>query len=62
MGKLYMIMHLTTLFIPCIIFMLVSHTRIIVIGHKEQGPEETPEPAPVEAGNHKQDQVNPRCI
>jgi hypothetical protein len=57
-----MIMHLTTLCTPCIAFMLVSHTFIIVIGHEEQGPEETPEPAPVEAGNYEQDQGNPRCI
>jgi hypothetical protein len=55
-----MIMHLTTLCTPCIAFMLVSHTCIIVIGHKEQGPEETPESAPIEAGNYEQDQGKPR--
>jgi hypothetical protein len=50
-----MIMHLTTLCIPCIAFMLVSHTCIIGIGHKEQGPEETSEPALVVADNYEQD-------
>jgi hypothetical protein len=57
-----MIMNLTTLCIPFIAFILVSHTRIIEIGHEEQGPEETPEPAPIEAGNYEQDQGKPRCI
>jgi hypothetical protein len=33
--------------------MLVSHTCIIMIGHAEQGLEEPPELAPVEAGNHE---------
>jgi hypothetical protein len=42
--------------------MLASHTYIIVIGHAEYGPEETPEPAPVKAGNHEQDQGKPQCI
>jgi hypothetical protein len=42
--------------------MLVSHTCILVIGHAEQGPEETPEPAPVEDVNLEQDQGKARCI
>jgi hypothetical protein len=62
MGKLCMIMHLTTLSTPCIAFMLVAYTCIIVIGHMEKGLEESPESAPVEAGNHKQDQGKPQCI
>jgi hypothetical protein len=52
---LCMIMYLTTLCTPCIVFMLVAHTCIIVIGHEEQGLEEPSEPATVEAGNHEQD-------
>jgi hypothetical protein len=55
MGKLCIIMHHITLCIPCIAFMLVSHPCISVIGHAEQGPEETLEPAPVEGGNYEQD-------
>jgi hypothetical protein len=47
---------------PCNTIMLVSHTCILAIGHEKQGLEEPPEPAPVEAGNHEQDQVKPRCI
>jgi hypothetical protein len=35
---------------------------IIVIGHEEEGPEEMPELAPVEAGNYEQDQGKPWCI
>jgi hypothetical protein len=62
MGKLCIIMHHITLCIPCIAFMLVSHPCISVIGHAEQGPEETLEPAPVEGGNYEQDQGKPRCI
>jgi hypothetical protein len=62
MGKLCIIMQHTTLCTPCIVFMLVSHTCIFVIVHAEQGPEETPEPAPVEGVNLKQDQGKPRCI
>jgi hypothetical protein len=42
--------------------MLVSHTCIIVIGHEEQGPEETLEPAPVEASSYEQDQGKPQFI
>jgi hypothetical protein len=42
--------------------MLVSHMCIITIGHEEQGPEETSEPAPVEVGNYEQDQGKPWCI
>jgi hypothetical protein len=62
MGRLCMIMHLPTLCISYIAFMLVAHTCIIVIGHEEQGLEEPPEPALVKAGNHEQDQGKPRCI
>jgi hypothetical protein len=54
-----MIMHLTTLCTTYITFMLVSHTCIIAIGHKEQVPEETPEPAPVKGVNLEQDQGKP---
>jgi hypothetical protein len=53
MGKLCIIMQHTTLCTPCIIFMLVSHTCIIVIGHAEQGPEETPEAAQAEDINYE---------
>jgi hypothetical protein len=53
MCRLCMIMHLPTLCTPYIAFMLVTHTCIIVIGHVEQGHEELPEPAPIEAGNHE---------
>jgi hypothetical protein len=45
-----------TLCTSYIAFMLVSHTCIIVIGHAEQGPEETPEPAQIEGVNPEQDQ------
>jgi hypothetical protein len=62
MGKLCMIMHLTTLCIPCIAFMLVAHTCIIAIGHVEQGRAEPPEPAPVKGADYEQDQGKPRCI
>jgi hypothetical protein len=62
MDRLYMIMHLTTLFTPCIAIMLVSHTCIFAIDHTEPGHEDSPEPAPVKAGNHEQDQGKPQCI
>jgi hypothetical protein len=62
MGKLCMIMHLTTLCTPCIVFILVSHTCIFAVDHAEQEPKETPEPAQVEAGSHEQDQGKPQCI
>jgi hypothetical protein len=62
MGKLCIIMQHTTLFSPCIIFILVSHTCIFIIDHVEQGCEEPPEPATVEAGKYEQDQGKPRCI
>jgi hypothetical protein len=42
--------------------MLVSQMCIIVIGHAEQGPEETPEPAQVEGVDPEQDQGKPWCI
>jgi NADH:ubiquinone oxidoreductase subunit 3 (subunit A) len=62
MGKLCMIMHLITLCITCITFMLVAHTYIIAINHEEQGLEKPSEVAPFEAGNHEQDQGKPRYI
>jgi hypothetical protein len=62
MGRLCMIMHLPTHCTPCIAFMLVAHTCIIAIGHEEQGLEEPPEPAPVEASTHELDQGKPLCI
>jgi hypothetical protein len=62
MGKLCMIMDLTALCTSCIAFILMAHTCIIAIGHGEQGLEEPPGLAPVEAGNHEQDQCNPWCI
>jgi hypothetical protein len=57
-----MIMHLTILCTPCIVFMLVSHLCIMAIGHEEQGPEETLEVALVEASSYEQDQGKPRYI
>jgi hypothetical protein len=45
MGKLCIIMQHITLCTPCIAFMLVSQMCIFAIGHVEQGPEETLEPA-----------------
>jgi hypothetical protein len=62
MGKLCIIMQHITLCTSCIAFMLVSHPYIFAIGYAEQGPEETPEPAPVEDVNPEQDQGKPRCI
>jgi hypothetical protein len=62
MGKLCIIMQHITLYTPCIAFMLVSHTCIIVIGHAEQEPKEAPDPAQVEGVNPEQDKGKPRCI
>jgi hypothetical protein len=62
MGKWCIIMQHVTLCTPYIEFMLVSHTCIFVIGHAEQGLEETPEPAQAEDVNPEQDQGKPRCI
>jgi hypothetical protein len=62
MDGLYMIMHLTTLCTPCIAFMLVSHTYVFAIGHVEQAPEETPEPALVEGVDPEQIHGKLRCI
>jgi hypothetical protein len=62
MGKLCIIMQHTTLCTPCIALMLVSHACKIAIDHAEQGPEETPKPAPVEDVNPEEDQGEPRCI
>jgi hypothetical protein len=55
-------MHLTTLCTPCIALVFMTHTCILAIDHTEQGLEEPPELAPVEAGEHEQDQGKPRCI
>jgi hypothetical protein len=57
-----MIMQYITLCITCIAFRLVSHTCIFVLGHAEQGPEETQEAAQVKDVNPEQDQCKPRCI
>jgi hypothetical protein len=57
MDRLCMIIHLTTVFTPCMAITLVSYTCIFVIDH-----EEPLEPAPVEAGNHEQDQGKPRWL
>jgi hypothetical protein len=62
MGKLWIIMQNITLCTPCIIFMLVSHTCIIVIDHAGQGRAEPSELAPIEGVEYKQDQGKPRCI
>jgi hypothetical protein len=59
MDMLCMIIHLTTFCTPCIVIMLVSHTCIFAIDYGEPGHEELPEPAPVKAGNHEQDQGKP---
>jgi hypothetical protein len=59
MGRMCIIIQHTTLCNPCIAIMLVSHTCILTIGHAEQGPEATPEPAPVEGVNLEQDQGKP---
>jgi hypothetical protein len=52
----------TTLYTPCITFVLVSHTYIFIIDPAEQGLEEPSASAPVEAGDHEQDQGKTRCI
>jgi hypothetical protein len=62
MGMLCIIMPHITLCTPCIVFMLVSHTCIIVIGHAGQGHEEKSEPAQVEGVNPERDQGKPRCL
>jgi hypothetical protein len=62
MGKLCIIMQDITLCSSGIAFMLLSHMCTIGIGHAEQGPKETLEPASVEGVNPEQDQGKPRCI
>jgi hypothetical protein len=62
MDKLWISMHLITLCISCITFMLVAHICIFAIDHVEQGRVEPPKPAPVETADYKQDQGKPRCI
>jgi hypothetical protein len=56
------VMQHTTLCTPCIAFILESHICIFAIDNAEPGREETPEAAPVEAGNYEQDQGKPQCI
>jgi hypothetical protein len=62
MVKLCMIMHYSTLCIPCIAFISVSHTCIFVVDHAEQGREEPPKPAQVKGANYEQDQGKLQCI
>jgi hypothetical protein len=62
MDRLCMIRQHITLCTLCITFILVSHTCIFALGHEEQGPEETSEPAQVEGVNPEQDQGKPQCI
>jgi hypothetical protein len=62
MGKLCIIMQHITLCTPCITFMLVSHTCIIMIDHVEQEHAKPPESAPVEGADYKQDQGKLWCI
>jgi hypothetical protein len=59
MGNLGTSMHHVTLYTPCIALVLMTHTCIFVIDQADHGPEETPAPAPVEAGNQEQDQGRP---
>jgi hypothetical protein len=62
MVEFLTIMQHITLCIPCIAFILMSHTCIFLIDHVEQGHEEPSEPALVEDANPEQDQGKPRCI
>jgi hypothetical protein len=62
MGKLGTSMHHVTLYTPCIALVVLTHTCIFAIDHAEHGLEEPSAPAPVEAGEHEQDQGKPRCI
>jgi hypothetical protein len=62
MGKLCIIIQNSTLCTLCIVFMLVSHTYIIVIDHVEQECVEPLERAPVEGAEYEQDQGKPWCI
>jgi hypothetical protein len=55
-------MHLTTLCIPYIALVFMTHTCILAIDHAEHKLEEPSEPALVEAGNFEQDQDKPRYI
>jgi hypothetical protein len=61
MVKLLMIIQHITLCTPCITFILVSHTRIFVIDHVEQGHEDPSEPAPIKDANPEQDQGKLWC-
>jgi hypothetical protein len=54
-----MVMQHITLCIPCIAFMLMSHTCIFIIDHVQQGHEELPELVPVEGANIEQEQGKP---
>jgi hypothetical protein len=61
-AKLCLSMLYTTIFTPCIAFMLVAHNCIFAIDHAEQGRVEPPEPALVEGADYEQDQGKPQCI
>jgi hypothetical protein len=50
------------LFAPHVLHLCSVSYLHIAIGHTEQGLEEPPEPAPVEAGDHEQNQGKPQCI
>jgi hypothetical protein len=62
MGNLCISMHFTARCTPCIALALMTHTCIFAIDYAEHGLEEPPTPAPVEAGEHEQDQGKPRCM
>jgi hypothetical protein len=62
MGNLGTSMHHVTLYTPCITLVLMTYTCVFAIDHAEHGLEEPPTLAPVEAGEHEQEQVKPRCI
>jgi hypothetical protein len=58
MGRLCIIMQHTTLCPSSIIIMLVSHMCMLAIADAEQGPDETPKPAPVKGVNLEQAPVH----
>jgi hypothetical protein len=62
MAKLCISMKHTTLYTPCIAFMLESHTCTFAIDHVEKGRMKPPEPTPVEGADCKQDQGKPQYI
>jgi hypothetical protein len=57
-----MIIQYIALCIPCIAFMLVSHTCIFLIDPVVQELEELQEPAPAEEANPEQEKEKPRYI